>query len=238
MLYGVPQNGKTLPADGCDCFSPTILERTPWGAVAISRRVWEGNPEFSNRKWLLPCRLRRGFREQQKRVTWILWVLPRNAGVMSSEPLQGWECSCAVLCLVDQSCPTLWDPMGCSPPGSSVHGILQARILEWVASALLQGIFPTQGLNPGLLYCRQILYSLSHQGRPKTLEWVAYPFSRRSSQPRNWTGISCTAGGFFFFFFLPAELPGNPGGVHTEALIPLPERNSMAPVKWDCQSGC
>ena len=40
---------------------------------------------------------------------------------------------CAVLCLVAQSCPTLCDPMDCSPPGSSVRGILQARILEWVA---------------------------------------------------------------------------------------------------------
>ena len=60
--------------------------------------------------------------------------------------------------------------MDCSPPGSSVHGILQARILEWVASALLQGIFPTQGPNPSLLHCRQILYCLSHEGSPRTLE--------------------------------------------------------------------
>ena len=52
-------------------------------------------------------------------------------------------------------------PMDCSPPGSSVHGILQARILEWVANALLQGIFPAQGSNPHLLrllHCRWILY--------------------------------------------------------------------------------
>ena len=48
-----------------------------------------------------------------------------------------------------QSCLTLCDPVDRSPPGSSVHGILQARILEWVA--LLQGIFPNQGLNPHLL---------------------------------------------------------------------------------------
>ena len=47
-----------------------------------------------------------------------------------------------------KSCPTLYDPMDYSPPGSSVHGILQVRILEWVA---LQGIFPTQGPNPYLL---------------------------------------------------------------------------------------
>ena len=56
--------------------------------------------------------------------------------------------------------------MAYSLPGSSVHGILQARILEWVAYSLLQGIFLTQVLNLGLLHCRQILYHLSHQGTP------------------------------------------------------------------------
>jgi len=59
--------------------------------------------------------------------------------------------------LVAQSCLTLCDPMECSPPGSSVHGILQARILEW----------------------------------------VAIPFSRKSSWPRDWTWVSCIAGRFF-----------------------------------------
>ena len=59
--------------------------------------------------------------------------------------------------LVAQLCPTLCDPMDCSLPGSSVHGILQARILEW----------------------------------------VAIPFFRGSSQPRDWTQVSCIAGGFF-----------------------------------------
>ena len=61
------------------------------------------------------------------------------------------------LCMHAQSCPTLCDPMDCSPPGSSVHGILQARILEQ----------------------------------------VAMPSSRGSSQPRDQTQVSCTAGGFF-----------------------------------------
>ena len=60
-----------------------------------------------------------------------------------------------------------------------------------------QGIFPTQGSNPGILHCRQILYQLSHKGTPRILEWVVYPFSRESSQPRNWTGVSCIAGRFF-----------------------------------------
>ena len=62
--------------------------------------------------------------------------------------------------------------------------------------SLLQGIFPTQRLNPGLLHCGQIL-QLSHKGSPRTQEWVAYPFSSRSSQPRNQTGVSCIAGKFF-----------------------------------------
>ena len=62
---------------------------------------------------------------------------------------------------------------------------------------LLQGIFPTQGLNPGLPHCRQILYQLSHKGSPKILEWVDYPFSSGSSQPRNQSRVSCIAGGFF-----------------------------------------
>ena len=63
--------------------------------------------------------------------------------------------------------------------------------------SLLWGIFPTQGLNPGLLHCRRVLYQLSHKGSPRILEWVAYLFSRRSSQPRNWTRVSCISGGFF-----------------------------------------
>ena len=63
--------------------------------------------------------------------------------------------------------------------------------------SLLQEIFSAQGSNPGLLHCGQIIYQLRHQGNPRILEWVAYPFSRGSSQSRNWTGVSCIAGGFF-----------------------------------------
>ena len=63
--------------------------------------------------------------------------------------------------------------------------------------SLLQGLFPTQGSNPGLPHCSRILYQLNHKGSPRILEWVAYPFSRGSSQPRNWTGVSWVAGRFF-----------------------------------------
>ena len=68
------------------------------------------------------------------------------------------SCTCS-LSVYAQSCLTFCNPMDQSPPGSSVHGILQARILEW--GPLLQGIVPTQELNLWLLHllhCRQILY--------------------------------------------------------------------------------
>ena len=63
--------------------------------------------------------------------------------------------------------------------------------------SLVLGIFPTQGPNPGLLHCTWILYQLRHQESPRILDWVAYLFSSGSSWPRDWTGISCFAGGFF-----------------------------------------
>ena len=62
--------------------------------------------------------------------------------------------------LATQSCLTLCDPLDCSPPGSSVHEILQATILQWVPFPS-PWIFLTQGLNLGLLHCRQILYCLN-----------------------------------------------------------------------------
>ena len=68
--------------------------------------------------------------------------------------------------LVVQSCLTLCNPMGCGPPGSSVHGSLQARILEWVAISSSRGIFPTQGSNPRLLHWQADSLLLSHLGSP------------------------------------------------------------------------
>ena len=67
-----------------------------------------------------------------------------------------------VLCLVTQSRPAFCDSMDCSPPGSSVHGNCPDKNTGVGCRALLQGIVPTQGLNPGLLHCRRILYRLSH----------------------------------------------------------------------------
>ena len=74
---------------------------------------------------------------------------------------------CFFVCLHAQSLqlyPTLCDPMDCSPPGSSIHGILQARVLEWVPFPSPEDL-PDQESNLGLLHYGQILYPLSHQGR-------------------------------------------------------------------------
>ena len=69
-----------------------------------------------------------------------------------------------VLCLVTQSCPTLCYPNDCSPPGSSVHRDSPSKNTGVGCHALLQGIVPSQGSNPGLPHSRRILYHLSHQG--------------------------------------------------------------------------
>jgi len=85
-----------------------------------------------------------------------LSLLTLTAGVEMSSCVYKFDCMC-VCVLVGQSCLTLCDPTDCSPPGFSVHGILQARILDW----------------------------------------IAIPFSRGTSQPRNRTLVSCMAGRFF-----------------------------------------
>ena len=84
---------------------------------------------------------------------------------------------CAVLCLIAKPCLTLYDPMNCSPPGSSVHGVSPGKNTRVGCHALLQGIFSSQGLNPDLPYCRLILYCLSNQS-----QWV--PLANLSNNHR------------------------------------------------------
>ena len=80
-------------------------------------------------------------------------------------------CCC---CLVAQSCPTLCDPTDCSPPGSSVHGISQARILEWVATSFPADL-PNPGIGPtspaSLLHCKWILYCWASEEALKDSYW-------------------------------------------------------------------
>ena len=119
---------------------------------------------------------------------------------------------------VTQSCPTLCDPMHCSPPGSSVQGILQARILEWVAISFSRGSSKPQRLNRGLPHCRQTLYHLSHQGSYPGLEPTS-PTLRVHS--------------------LPSETPGKPkntgvGSLSTlQGIFPTQELNwGLLHCRW------
>ena len=123
---------------------------------------WLGEEERSNRNGLIyfgtfSC----GVRRAQKILSLSLWdcVITYSAiNLVNTSWTQGLLPS-ELESEVSQSCPTLCNPMDCSLPGSSIHGIFQARILEWVAVSFSRGIFSTQGLNLGLIHCRQTLPS-------------------------------------------------------------------------------
>ena len=86
------------------------------------------------------------------------------------------RCRLVVVILVTQSRLTLRDPVDCSLPRSSVHTGVGSHYL-------LQGIFPTQGSNLGLLHCRQILYHLSHQGSPDIAYMETYIITAPEPEP-------------------------------------------------------
>ena len=92
---------------------------------------------------------------------------------------------------VTQSCPTPCNPMEYSLWNSVGQNTGVSSL------SLLKGISPTEGSNPGLLHCKHILSQLNNKGSRRILEWVTYPFSSGSCQPRNWTWVSCIASGFF-----------------------------------------
>ena len=105
------------------------------------------------------------------------------------------KCLCVCVCVCVCVCEShsvmsnsLW-PHGLYSPWTSPGQNTVVGSLSF-----LQGIFPTQGSNPDLPHFRWILYQLSHQGSPRILEWVAYPFSRGSSLPKNRTEVSSIAG--------------------------------------------
>ena len=94
--------------------------------------------------------------------------------------------------LATQSCPTLCDPMDCSPSGSSVHGDSPGKNTGMGIHSLLWGIIPTQGSNSGLLHCRRILYHLSHRGSPLVvlynidISWQVMVFKEHIFQRHLW----------------------------------------------------
>ena len=78
----------------------------------------------------------------------------------------------ASCCLIAESCPALCDPVDCSPPGSSVHGILQARILEWAAVSVSRGC--SQPRDQTHISCtgRRVLFTAEPPGKPRSVLWM------------------------------------------------------------------
>ena len=116
----------------CQCrrgrFDPWV-RKSPW------RRKWQPTPVFlpgeSHEERSLAGYDPRGRKESDR--TEQLSTQPGIVSFESPNPQQGLSGPRTYVKVIVALCPTLWDPMDCSPPGSSVHGILQARILEWVA---------------------------------------------------------------------------------------------------------
>ena len=155
------------------CWAPHVL-RWPslllWVPSPMVTSHWHGwwNPDFSVhqalemiQQSLLPITPNKGSREVSQRQLSLSFSLWFSVGLF-------WFPSASndTSVKVAQLFLTLCDPMDCSLPGSPVHGILQAKILGVGCHSLLQGVFPTQGSNPGLPHCRRILYRLSHQESP------------------------------------------------------------------------
>ena len=118
------------------------------------------------------------------------------------------------------------DPMDYSPPGSSVHGILQARILEWVSISFSRGssqprnrawvfciagrFFTNWAIREAVIQGKQTKEKKNHLWnlwelnwiylQAGILEWVSISFSRGSSQPRDWSQVSCIAGRRFILW--------------------------------------
>ena len=134
------------------------LEKRYWWTCFQGRNR---DTDIENRLWTQQGKEREGQIERAA-LTYI------HVCVCACMHVHGCVCACmrvrACVCAA-QSCLTLYRPMDCNLPGS-VHGILQARILGWVAIPFSRGVFPTWGLNPGLLRGRQLRPHLSPQGGP------------------------------------------------------------------------
>ena len=121
----------------------------------LLNNFWVQTGPISGFLWLLYSYLFLGCQDELSSI----YVLGRNKKPLGVMSMNRWT----VLCLISQSCLTVWEPMDCSPPGSSVHKDSPGKNLGVGCHALLQGIFPTQESNPGLPHCRWILYHRSHK---------------------------------------------------------------------------
>ena len=150
-------------------FNPTSLSQSTWfelpcptasfhwlSNLHMMMYVFQCNTLHSSQPLLLPLG------PQVSSLCLHLHYCPANR-LISTIFLDSMYVLCCTL-LLNELCPALCDPMDCSLPDSSVHGESLGKNTGVGWHVLLQGIFPTQGSNPGLPHCGQILYHLSHQG--------------------------------------------------------------------------
>ena len=130
----------------------SLVEKIAWS------RKWQPTLVFLPRK----------FNGQKSLACYSPWVHKESNRTEHAHTMNGYLIDTFVLCWVAQPCLTLCNPVDCSLPGSSVHGDSPGKNTGVGCHALLQGIFPTQGSNPGLPHGRWILYYLSHQGSQNT----------------------------------------------------------------------
>ena len=171
--YPVQYSWASLVTPTCNAEKPGF---NPWVGKVPWRRAWQPPPVFlpGEYPWtedpggLLYMELQRvghDWETKHSRDHSWLYFPWQNTEVLYGEKSE-----------VAQSCPTLCDPMDCSLPGSSIHGIFQARILQWVAISFSRR--SSQPRNWTQVFC---IAGRSDQRSPRILDWIAYPFSRESS---------------------------------------------------------
>ena len=167
------------------CDELTMATRGRWRACALKTAT--GAESVSRH-----CEKGRGVNDNCVETTGITWNYSRQKecmailGIRNNTVEEGkWSESRSVVSssLQPHGLYSLWNS-----PGQNT-GVGSLSVLQW--------IFPSQWSNWDLMHYRWILYQLSHKGSPRILEWIAFPFTSGSSQPRNWTRVSCIAGEFF-----------------------------------------
>ena len=168
-----------LTEDGTLC---SVVWSPKTHTLLIKHATWQIQPEGTNSTTYLTSMLEKsqGYRiqkDQNVAVDW-RWLRERSdwvqCGILDWVLKQEKTLTENTRAVLGRGHVWLCDPTACSPPGSSAHGGSPGENTAVGCHSLLQGIFPTQGSNPGLLHCRWILCRLSHQGIPRILEWVAY----------------------------------------------------------------
>ena len=174
-------------------------------------RDWEVREEWCSlgKSW------KRGVEEKNEKEVEVTWQRVRRGGRMGNSEHKciwtrtRWSCC---RCTCGLSCSVMSDSL-------QLHGVYSpwnspGQNTGVGSLSLLQGIFLTQGLNPGLPHCRWILYQLNHNGSPRILEWVDYPFPVDLPDPEIELGSPALQEDS-----LPTELPGKPHFIYSSVSI-------------------